>query len=1138
MRLRLRCLSLTLLFSLPGALFGQAFTGTISGSVTDPGGATVAGATIRSRNEATGDSRQTATSAEGLFLLSQLPPGAYEVSVEMQGFKRTVQANIQVGVNQTVEVNLTLQLGEVTQTVQVSESVTLLDTQTANRSVTLTQQAVLDLPVNARNPFVHVHLNAGVIAVRTGISQATQDQNHNRFSMNGGRGQAGLTLIDGVPASAVDWGGLIASPSVDSVQEVNIARNQFDAQFGKSDGGAVNMITRGGSNDFHGGVFEFLRNDNFDANSWANNRSNLKRVEFQRNQFGATFSGPIARSKKLFFFGAYEGLRQGSPGTNISNVPTELMRTGNFSEVRNPNGTVSTIYDPATTRPNPSGSGSIRDPFPGGIIPQNRWDAVGRNVLNLYPRPNSAGVAVTNAQNFVAAGKTVTTNDRMDIRIDWARGPKYTLFGRVTKAWQENKAPEFFGNGADTNFSDVNPRHQVVIGQNFIPSPTFVLNVLIGSGRWRENQVSPSVGMDGTAVGLPASVVSLFDTQTLPRFNSQGYAAIGNPRWLNAIRETHNLQVNASKEFGVHSLRFGYLVEGAKLNNTDFNTPTFNFTRGLTAGPNAAVASTTTGDAVASLLLGAGSGGSVPTRPATAVTGMYQGFYIQDTWRMNRRLTLHLGLRYEIQHGWTERYDRYNYFDFKAGNPLAASVGLPLTGGLVFATPEDRRAWRTDFSDWAPRIGLAYKISDKLVVRGGYGIFYPQTGGGANDGYASTTTWVSTVGGDGINLNPSAPLSNPFPQGLNAPVGASRGLLTLVGETVNAMQYLHPSGYAQNFSLDFQYEIRPQMVLEVGYTGSQSRKLLYGTGRQANQLHPSFLSLGAALDQQVANPFRGNIATGALAGATVPRHRLLRPHPQFLGVNLSGSTPGASSSFNALVVRYNWRLSSGLFLLTTYQWSKVIDDASEWQGWEVSDTLRDFYNTRVDRSISAHDMPQSFVNAMVYDLPVGKGKKFGASMPAAANAILGGWQISSAVRLSSGLPLSFSAPNTLGAYGFAIQRPNVADLNAAAIDNPTPDRWFNTAAFTAPGTYQIGNAPRWIPNIRFGPTRHVDVALLKNFRWSERWRAQFRAEAFNLTNTPQFGRANTTLGSPNFGLVTGTTNVGPRNIQFGLRIDF
>jgi hypothetical protein len=255
-------------------------------------------------------------------------------------------------------------------------------------------------------------------------------------------------------------------------------------------------------------------------------------------------------------------------------------------------------------------------------------------------------------------------------------------------------------------------------------------------------------------------------------------------------------------------------------------------------------------------------------------------------------------------------------------------------------------------------------------------------------------------------------------------------------------------------------------------------------------------------------------------------------------VNLSGDTPGASSSFNALVTRFNWQISGSLNLLTTYQWSKVIDNASEWQGWEVSDTLRDYYNLQVDRSISAHDIPQSFVNAVVYELPVGKGRKFASSMPKALDFLAGGWQVSSIVRFSSGLPLGFTAPNTLSAYGFQVQRPNVANLPAAAVENPTPDRWFNTSAFLTPGTYEIGNMTRWAPNIRFGPTRHADLAILKNFRWAERFKAQFRAEMFNFTNTPQFGRANTTLGNTDFGKVSGTTNVGPRNVQLGLRIQF
>ena len=598
------------------------------------------------------------------------------------------------------------------------------------------------------------------------------------------------------------------------------------------------------------------------------------------------------------------------------------------------------------------------------------------------------------------------------------------------------------------------------------------------------------------------------------------------------------MQANVTKELGKHSLKFGWLYELARLNLTDFNTPQFSFTRGLTSGPTAAVASTSTGDALASLLLGVGSSGDVPIAAATAVTAPYHGVYVQDSWRVNPRLTRASRMRWEVQMGRTERYDRFNNFDPNAASPLAQRTGLPLKGGLVFVTPENRTAWDTAYKNFAPRFGLAYKITPKIVARGGYGIFYPQTGGGTNQGFSTTTTWVSTVGGDGINPNPGALLRNPFPTGLTQPAGSASGLLTQTGDAVNAFYRDHPGSYVQNFSMDLQFELKKGMVLEAGYTGSRGRKLLFGTGQQANQLHPSQLALGSALDQPVANPFFGVIPTGVLAGATIPRQRLLRPFPQFTAVNVTADVPGASSQFDALVVRYNWQIGGSLNLLTTYQWSKAIDNASEWQGWEVSDTLRDYYNLKVDRSISAHDLPQSFVNALVYDLPVGKGKKHLASMNSVANAILGGWQVSSIIRFGSGLPLGFTAPNTLSAYGFQVQRPNVSDLNAAAVSNPTPDHWFNTAAFTRPGTYEIGNATRWVPTIRFGPTKHADVAILKSFRYSDRLKAQFRAEMFNLTNTPQFGRANTDISSADFGRVTGTTNIGPRNVQLGLRLQF
>ncbi|MBI1791544.1 MAG: carboxypeptidase regulatory-like domain-containing protein [Acidobacteria bacterium] len=1121
--------------------FGQAFTANLTGLVTDPNNAAVPGVTIKLKNVATNETRQAKSGTEGRYTFSQLLPGGYELTAEMAGFRTVQQRGITLVANQSGELNIALQLGEVTQTVDVAESVTQVDSQTANQSVTLDKSVVADLPLNARNPFALVHTTAGVVAVRTGISQATQDQNHNRFAMNGGRDESALILLDGVPATTGDWSALIIAPSVDSVQEMQVVRNTYEAQFGKSGGGVVSMVTKGGSDSLHGSAFDFLRNYVLDANLWANNRAGISRPKIQRNQFGGNLSGPVWKSKRVYFFGGYEGVRQGNPGSNLSTVPTLLQRQGDFSQTLNGPNNTSLIYDPFTTRTNPAGAGSIRDPFPGNRIPQNMFDPIGRNVVALYPVPNQPGDAFTQTRNFAATGKTITTNDRFDVRVDWARSDKHTFYTRVSKAWQENVAPVFFGNFADSNFSDQNPRHHVTIGNTFTPTPTLVLNVLIGSGRWREDQDSPSKGLDGGRIGYPASLVSQFQAQTIPQFNFDGgYATLGNARFLNTPRDTHNLQVNVTKERGLHSIKFGFMAESAQLKAIDDRSADFSFGRGMTSGPLAASSSSTSGNAIASLLLGTGSGGSAPTRIRTATNQMYYAGYAQDSWRVSRRLTLNYGLRYEVQKARTERFDRFNYFDHNASNPFGQKVGLPLKGGLVFVTPQDRGLWATDNIDLSPRLGIAYKLTDKLVVRAGYGIYYLQTvggGGGGTDGFSTSTTWVTSRGGD--NITPQDLLRNPFPQGLIKPVGNTQGLETLVGQSITAWQRPHPSGYVQNYSLDIQYEFGRGAVVELGYAGNQSRKLLYGAGINLNQLPANLLSVGAALDEQVNNPFFGQIAIGPLSGRTVARNLLLRPYPQFQNVNQPGDTPGASAGYNALLAKVTKRFSGGLNLLSTFQWSKAIDNASETQGWELDEGFRNYNNIQIERSISGHDVPRSWVTALVYDLPVGKGKKFGAGMNPVANAAVGGWQVSAVVNLADGLPLQFYGPNLLGRYGFGRARPNISNRGALHADNQGPDLWFNRAALSDPAPFTVGNASRWVHDIRYGATKHSDIAILKNFRAFEHYRAQFRAELFNAFNRPQFGRAGTDTTSPGtLGKVSGTTNVGPRNIQLGLKIDF
>ncbi len=1121
--------------------------GNITGIVTDASGSALPGAQVNLKNNATNDSRNVLSNESGLYNFAQLAPGSYRLEVQLKGFKKYQVATVNLQSSQVAEVNTQLTLGDVSESVQVEAVAVGIDTQTANKEVTLSTAMVAELPVNARNPFVLVHATADVTAVRTGVSGATTDQNHNRFSLNGGRGQGGLVLIDGVPATAGDWGGLIASPGVDSVQETQVIRTTFDAQYGRTDGGVVTMITKGGSSKFHGLGFEYLRNSVLDANSWANNLRGVAKPSFQRHQFGGNFAGPIVNKWNLFFFGGYEGLRLASPAVNISTVPSTLERGGNFSDTRNADGSLSVIYDPFTTRANPNGSGQIRDAFPGNLIPTNRFDLVGQRIVNLYPTPNVIGDNFTNTRNFALGGKAVTHNDRYDGRVDWAKSSKFTMYGRFTKADQEDIAPEFFGKGADSNFGGKNPRHFVSVGLTYVPSPTLVMNVLAGHGRWRETQIATSQGTGGAATGLPPSLLAQLQATTMPQFGVANYAQIGNSRYLNFPRQTDTFQVNASKEIQSHSLKFGVQFDRSQLNSTDINNGTFSFNRGLTAaqpdatGANIAVQnSTVAGNSIASLLLGTGASGSIPINNQPAYVQPIFAAYFQDSWRITRRLTLNYGVRLEHQGGRTERYDRVNWFNTSAANTsLSTSSGRPVVGGLEFASGSNRNLQQTDGLNPAPRLGIAYKITDRLVMRTGIGYYFPSAWAtlAAVDGFSTTTSWISTVGGGG--LVPANRLNNPYPAGLNQPFGSSRGLNTLAGESITGWQRSRPSGYSMNYSFDLQYDLGRGAVVELGYIGTQGRKLPYGVARNSNQLNPINLSLGQSLNDSVPNPFAGLFASGTINGATIPRNQLLRPYPQFQTINTSADTPGTSASYNALNLKFQKRFNNGMSGLVTYQWSKAIDNASETQGWEVGDSFRNYYDQSIERSISAHDLPQSLVAAFVYEIPVGRGKSVGSGMSKVADAVVGGWQVSGIGRLASGLPLQFGAPNTLAAYGFTVARPNISDLKVLAIDNPTPDRWFNTAAVTAPAPFTIGSAPRWVPNVRFGPTRNLDLSVAKNWRIYEKAKLQFRAEAFNLTNTPQFGRASTTVGAGDFGRVSGTApGVTPRNIQGVLRLSF
>lgn len=1136
-------------FLLLGAahLAAQTYTGQITGIVTDQTGAVLPGVQVTLTNTATSEVREAVTDDQGRYRFTQLLSSTYSLRATLSGFTDYRGEDFRLSPNQVLEINPTLALGGAREAVEVIAGQAVLDTQTANQISTLSTREVERLPVLARVPLANVHTEAGVVAPRTGVSTATQDQNHNRFSINGGRDMQMLAIIDGVTAVSGDWGGLIASPAVDSVSEIQVIRNAYDAQYGRTGGGVVLLTTKSGSQEYHGTLSEFHQNDNLNANGFFNNRNGIEKEEFKRNVFGGNIGGPILRAKRLFGFFGYEGLRQTTPANRVTRVPTARERSGDFSQTFNTDGTPVVIFDPLTTRPDPNNPGRLlRDAFPQNRIPQDRLDPVAVSVLERLPRPNQAGRTPAGLDNLVLSGfSNVVQNDRYDGRIDWVSSNRHTLFGRFTKASQDSLPATIFDPLIEPGRSSLNPRWTVAVGNTFIVSPTMVVDVLVGGGKWTESNIPTGFETDLTPLGLPASIVEQFDVPTPPQFALDDFQSLGSSGTVSvAARSVATANINATKDLGAHVLKFGWSLEHAFLSQQETISATFNFDRFFTSGPDPDVrGDVASGNTIASFLLGNGAIGEAPRLVVPSTDQAYWSFYIHDTWNASPRLTVNVGLRYGIQRARTERRNRVNWFDGEAPSPLAELVGLPdLKGGLRFANEENRGQWETPLNNFAPRLGLAYKIADTIVARAGYGIYYVPTvnvGPFGNDGFSATTPWVSTLD-DG--RTPHDVLSDPFPDGLVEPAGADAGLATAAGLSIRTFQRERPTPYYQQYSADVQFELPHQWLLQLGYAGSQGRKLAFGfngfaQGLNINQLPASALAMGQALREQVPNPFSGVITTGPLSAETVERRQLLRPYPQFLDVNIF-DMPGASSSFNAFLVKVDKRFSDGLSFRASYQYSKATDNASENQGWEVNDRARNVFDLDAERSVSAHDVPHSLAVAAVYELPVGRGRHVGSNLHPVVDAMVGGWETAVKYTMASGLPLLFGAPNNSFSFS-SWQFPNItpgADLTA---DNRTVDRWFNTDAFEQPADFIFGNAPRFVDDIRYSRTNNWDVSISKTFRSGERLRWQFRAELFNALNSVQFGRANTEFGSPDFGRVTSNAPGNlPRTIQLALKMDF
>jgi len=1162
--------ALTLLLLSGTQLYGQsqAITATLSGSIFDPTGLAVSSAKVTLTSPEHAIIRTTSTEANGLYTFTLLPPAVYRLEVEAAGFKHYKQEGISLGAGQTAEQNVSLVVGALTENIEVISQVPLMNADNANISSDVSARQVAELPLNLRNVISLAELNSSVsnaaeeqVVGAPGIS-GSADQDVSFLNFGGTFFDTAEYLLDGTWDTRTDWGGVIYVPAVDDVQEFKIQTNAFTSQYGWSSGNVINVVTKSGSNGFHGDAYEFYRNSNVDARYFFNNGA---QPSFHRNQFGGTVGGPI-RKDKTFFFAYYEGLRQATPATYVGTMPTEAERAGDFSALLGgPTGQTDAlgrailsgaIYNPFSTRQITAGqvdpvtgltatqTGYIRDPFPGNIIPPNLLDKIAEGVATgkYWPSPTNNNLI----NNFTEAAAAAAHSNEYSVRIDHNFSDNDRFNARWSQKYESKiNYPTYYGTSDEGGPGVVAPnnRYSINLGYNHIFSPTFDMSLNFGVNRHVEQSVTQSFGFQSSTVGLPSFINSI--APSFPEIQPQSYSPLGAQAGLDNYQVPQTLwtsSVDFTKMKGKHTFAFGFMDVWARLDGGHYANTVLQFQTTSTAGPNPQLETAGTGNGFASFLLGVGSG--------TDQTGFNQfpatdksllGWYLQDNWKATRKLTLNLGLRYEIQTAPTERFNAQQYFDFTAVNPISAAVGFNVPGALIFNSSNSRGLYDTSYTNFAPRIGLAYQLRDKLVFRGGYGIFFVPNiyNQGPNIGYSQATPWVTTLNG---GLNPSSTLSgnttlglpSAFPNGQVPVTGNSLGALTDVGYGLNpVVDNVRHSPYVQQWMGGVQYSFTPNDLIDVSYVGNHGVHVL-SQYLEWNELPTADLALGNQLNQMVPNPFYGHIKSSGcgLDQPTIVEGQLLRPFPEYCSVTEAPPAVG-SSTYNALQATYTHRWHSGLQLNFSYTYSKFMDDVQGASGWAFpgsGSSVRNSYDLAAERSVDASDLTHSLVVNYTYELPFGKGKQLGADWNRPMNAVLGGWQWSGIVTAHTGLPLSINpASNNTGGFGFN-QRPNLVPGVSPVPQNQSINDWINAAAFSQPTPFTFGDASRFMSNLRAPGFVNWDMGLQKWWNFTETKRFQFRFELFNAFNHPNFFEPDTNLGDANFGTITSAYPA--RSLQF------
>jgi hypothetical protein len=1153
-----------------GAAWSQESRATVTGRVLDPTGGVVAGAKVRAVNASTQVAASSVTNAQGNYEIPYLPAGFYRVEVEMGGFKKAVRDGIELHVADRQSLDFALELGALTESVTVGAEAELLETTNASVGTVMQARQAAELPIVGGNAFYLARLTPGVLSSGGRSAGNAMDTGAGTdIIVNGVRSGSSEITLDGVPNMTERDGAI--PPIQDLVQEFKIQTATFDASIGHAAGAVTNVSLKSGGNDLHATAYGFY--SRWRAVPWFTNKfiydpttgpitdqKKERALEGWRHQrWGWTVNGPVVIPKmydghsKTFWVFGYENLYILRNLNGTYNVPPDAQRRGDFSDLLKISSRYQ-IYDPMTIQAAAGGRFS-RSPLPGNLIPASRIDAVAKNLLEYWPRANQAGTADFR-QNYFRTRDINRYDQNLTGKLDHNFSEGHRIFFRMSRNQHDNEQDTLPGLASGTILDRTT--YGGVLDDVYVFSPHTLLNVRWGVTYEDDATSRRSQHMDLTTLGWPQSLVDEINTKgnadgvAFPQISVDGLQKLGDTGGSRIGTVYHTWAGTLTKIAGSHSMRMGgeFRLKRENAYNYGAVAPNLTFSTNWTRGPldNSTAAANGVGQGLATMLFGLPTSGSVAINSSRAEQSTFTGIYFQDDWRVTRKLSLNIGLRWEFEGADTERFNRaVRGFDFSAASPVSQQAAanyakapdpiLPVSdfrtmGGYTFpgVGGRPRGLWTADKNNFAPRFGFAYTVSRRTVIRGGYGIFYDVIGIDRTDvtqsGFSQTTNFIAT---NDNGLSWYGTLANPFPAGFRSPMGASAGLATYLGQS--ATYYLESplNPYMQRWTASVQHELPSRILAEVSYVGNRGTKL--PVTRELNFVPARYLSKSPARDQptidyltaQVTNPFNGiPEMAGTARGSNLRfnRNQLVLPYPHFTNVN--ATMPIGYSWYHSMQTRVEKRMTRGFTFQAGWTWSKLMEAI----------TFRNESDPFLEEVVSDQDYTQRFTLSGIFELPIGRGKALLGNARGVVDALAGGWTLQGWFEGQTGDALGFGT-NTIF-YG------NLGDI-ALPVSERSADRWFNTdAGFEKDPAKQLAQNIQTFPSrfngIRADGINNFDVSIFKNFRITERLRAQFRLETFNTLNHVQFGAPNTTPTNTAFGTITGEKGHGQRQLTLALKL--